>query len=103
MLNLVFRTPVEKGGCGMPPDRVRPSGTTGKGSPKSPVPVAGRPATGGSSLNLRDSKAVYAAILVIMDGDNLAVAKWAEELHDLALKGAALLGKAPAPAPAPAK
>lgn len=100
MLNLVFRTPADKGGCGMAAERVKEKAPK---SPKATAPVAGRAATGGAALNLKDSKAVYAALLVIVDGDNLAVAKWSEEIYALALEGASKLGK-PAPAPAaPAK
>lgn len=95
MLNLVFRTPADKGGCGMASERVKEK--------KAPVKVSGRAATGGSNLNLRDSKAVYAAALVTFEGDNLALAKWAEEIHSLALEGASKLGKGASAPAAPAK
>lgn len=94
MLNLVFRTPIDQGGCGMKAERTPGENTESKnggkpGKPGKKAPPASKiQVTGGKPIKLTDAAAVYAALLVRLDGNNLAVMAFAEKLYGLASEAA---------------
>ena len=95
MLNLVFRTPVDQGGCGMAAERNPAENTESKngkpgkpGKPGKTPPASKVQITGGKPVKLTDAAAVYAALMVQLGGNNLAIMALAEKIYGLASEAA---------------